>query len=56
MASGLMGNLVPRMWTLSITPKTTGSLIQWTSATWKAGERRGEGKKDRKKEGMTLSS
>lgn len=34
----LMGNVAPRTWTPSITPRTTASLTCWTSATWRAGE------------------
>lgn len=37
-ANRLMGNVAPRMWTPSITPRTTESLTCWTSATWRAGE------------------
>lgn len=36
----LMGNVDPRTWTPSITPRTTESLTCWTSATWRAGEGR----------------
>lgn len=36
----LMDNVSPRMWTPSITLRTTGSLTCWTSATWRAGQDR----------------